>query len=87
MLTGSLHLIPAIECDIANYVEETRGVKLLGKLTGIVDGTSSVGTILSNVVISLLEKKLGWREIFYTMTGMLIISTLSSLRYLIFEIR
>ena len=33
MLTGSLHLIPAIECDIANYVEETRGVKLLGKLT------------------------------------------------------
>ena len=61
MLTGSLHLIPAIECDIANYVEETKGIKLLGKLTGIVDGTSSVGTILSNVVISLLEKKLGWR--------------------------
>uniref|UniRef100_A0A3B5AL20 Sugar phosphate exchanger 3 n=1 Tax=Stegastes partitus TaxID=144197 RepID=A0A3B5AL20_9TELE len=55
----------AISADLGRQ-EALRGSKeALATVTGIVDGTGSIGAAGGQYLVSLIESKLGWRSVFY----------------------
>ncbi|XP_035807299.2 sugar phosphate exchanger 3 [Amphiprion ocellaris] len=62
----------AISADLGRQ-EALRGSKeALATVTGIVDGTGSIGAAAGQYLVSLIESKLGWMSVFYffiVMTG------------------
>lgn len=55
----------AISADLGRQ-EALRGSKeALATVTGIVDGTGSIGAAVGQYLVSLIESKLGWMSVFY----------------------
>lgn len=55
----------AISADLGRQ-DALRGSKeALATVTGIVDGTGSIGAAAGQYLVSLIESKLGWMSVFY----------------------
>uniref|UniRef100_A0A8C7ZRU3 Sugar phosphate exchanger 3 n=1 Tax=Oryzias sinensis TaxID=183150 RepID=A0A8C7ZRU3_9TELE len=62
----------AISADLGRQEALRSSQEALATVTGIVDGTGSIGAAAGQYVVSLIESKLGWMSVFYffvVMTG------------------
>ncbi|XP_072026592.1 sugar phosphate exchanger 3-like isoform X2 [Amphiura filiformis] len=76
-ICGVSHLISAAVAADLGQQEAVRGNgKALATVTGIVDGTGTIGAAIGQILVPLLELNYGWSTVFYFFIGMNIMSTL-----------
>merc|ERR550534_1772954 len=63
---GAANIISAAICADMGRIDELRGnAEALATVTGIVDGTGSVGAAIGQMILPLLENNYGWKFVFY----------------------
>ncbi|XP_026548791.1 sugar phosphate exchanger 3-like [Notechis scutatus] len=55
----------AISADLGHQDAIKGNSEALATVTGIVDGTGSIGAAVGQYLVSLIQEKLGWMQVFY----------------------
>lgn len=76
---GVTHMVSSVVAADLGQQEVVRNKEALATITGIVDGTGTVGAAIGQIVIPLLLVSSGWESVFYFLTIMLVCSTLTVL--------
>lgn len=84
---GPANLISAaISADLGRCPEVRGSSEALATVTGIVDGTGSVGASLGQLLIPAIEEKLNWMAVFYMFIFMMLCTCLCLIPPLVREI-
>ena len=74
LLGGPANTISAtIAADLGKHKKLKRNSAALGTVTGIVEGTGSVGAAIGQRYVAIIQREFGWKYVFYTLiitTGM-----------------
>ncbi len=63
---GPANLISAaVSADLGKQPQIRGSAEALGTVTGLVDGTGSVGAALGQLLVPAIQKALGWHAVFY----------------------
>lgn len=76
----------AISADLGQHASVAGNDELTATVTGIVDGTGSVGGAVGQLLVPLIELKLGWVYVFYLFIVMMFITIICVLPVLVKEI-
>jgi len=83
MIGGPANTIStAITADLGKHEKIMGNAEALATVTGIVDGTGSVGAAIGQYLVAVINKKAGWQYVFYfliVMTGLSIVCILPML--------
>lgn len=85
-LFGSTIVIAAIECDIGNFVKQEYNFLALGTFSGMIDGFASLGSVISQPLITIVNSHYGWNATFVSLAIIVAIAALPAIQFLFFEI-
>lgn len=77
----------AISADLGRQKEIANSKEALATVTGIIDGTGSAGAAAGQLLIPLLQKRVGWHVVFYFFIVLTIMTLLFILRIIIHDVR
>lgn len=77
----------AISADLGKQGPVQGNSEALATVTGIVDGTGSVGAAIGQILVPLIQDKLGWKSVFYLFMLMTLLTALCILPLFIREVR
>lgn len=77
----------AVSADLGTHKSLKNDSKLLASVTGIIDGTGSIGAACQGVLISYISSNYSWTAVFYALIGCSCFSALLLTRVVIKEIR
>jgi len=65
----------AVSADLGAHKSLKNDSKLLASVTGIIDGTGSIGAALQGVLISIISSRYSWDAVFYALIAWYVLST------------
>ncbi|XP_033648104.1 sugar phosphate exchanger 3-like [Asterias rubens] len=75
-VNGASHVVSSVVSADLGQQDVIRGSKeALATVTGIIDGTGTMGAALGQIVVPVLEMKYGWPPVFYFFVVMIVIGT------------
>lgn len=77
----------AISADLGKQGPVQGNSEALATVTGIVDGTGSVGAAIGQILVPLIQDGLGWKSVFYLFMLMTLLTALCILPLFIREVR
>jgi len=88
LVNGPYTLISsAVSADLGSHASLKGNPKAMATVTGIIDGTGSIGSAVQGVMIGWVSDSLGWTWVFYMLMIMCVISALMIVRVVIAEHR
>uniref|UniRef100_A0A5S6Q1C0 Sugar phosphate exchanger 3 n=1 Tax=Trichuris muris TaxID=70415 RepID=A0A5S6Q1C0_TRIMR len=86
--SGAANLISAaVTADLGRQKEVDGNSKALSTVTGIVDGSGSVGAAVGQLIIPVMEAEIGWMSVFYLFIVMTAVTVLCLLKLCLLECR
>jgi len=58
-------IIATVSADLGQRSTFTGNSAALGTVTGVIDGTGSIGSAIGQAIVPFLNKELGWHAVFY----------------------
>jgi len=81
LVNGPYTLISsAVAADLGSHPSLMGNPKAMSTVTGIIDGSGSVGAALQGVIIGVLGKKMGWTNVFYMLMSFCLIAAATLFR-------
>ncbi|XP_062613433.1 sugar phosphate exchanger 3-like isoform X3 [Saccostrea cucullata] len=77
----------AISADLGKQGPVQGNSEALATVTGIIDGTGSVGAAIGQILVPLIQDGLGWRSVFYLFMLMTLLTALCILPLFVSEVR
>ncbi|XP_062568619.1 sugar phosphate exchanger 3-like isoform X1 [Saccostrea cucullata] len=77
----------AISADLGKQGPVQGNSEALATVTGIIDGTGSVGAAIGQILVPLIQDGLGWRSVFYLFMLMTLLTALCILPLFVREVR
>ena len=88
MIGGPANTIStAITADLGKHEKIMGNSEALSTVTGIIDGTGSVGAAIGQYLVAVINKKAGWQYVFYFLIGMTALSLVCIIPMLVNEIK
>ena len=88
MIGGPANTIStAITADLGKHEKIMGNAEALATVTGIIDGTGSVGAAIGQYLVGVINKRAGWQYVFYFLIGMTALSLVCIIPMLIKEIK
>ncbi|KFM60302.1 Sugar phosphate exchanger 3, partial [Stegodyphus mimosarum] len=73
----------AVSADLGRHTELANSKEALSTVTGIIDGTGSVGAAIGQVLVPVVMKRFGWKSVFYLFIIMTILTLLCVIKIVI----
>lgn len=87
-VNGAANIIStAISADLGRQKALKGNSKALATVTGIVDGTGSAGAAIGQIIIPLVQNKVGWNPVFYLFMVMMVMTLVFILPIFIHDVK